>query len=83
MSILIDENTTFIIQGITGREAFSDRTMNGAAWDPRRMPQPCLPAGRLSSYGGDDVADESRHLSLKPEAYQPREDAPAFKLGWS
>ena len=53
MSILIDENTTFIIQGITGREAFSDRTMNGAAWGQHRMPQPCLPRQRRA--GGRQV----------------------------
>jgi hypothetical protein len=39
MSILIDENTTFIIQGITGREAVPDRTINGAAYDGHTMPQ--------------------------------------------
>ena len=45
MSILVDENTTFIIQGITGREASCHRTMNGAAWGRCHMPQ-------LSSCGG-------------------------------
>ncbi len=31
MSILIDESTTFIIQGITGREAFCPRRLKSAA----------------------------------------------------
>jgi hypothetical protein len=53
MSILVDKNTTFIFQGITGREADSDRTMNGAACETGRMPQ-------LSSCGADYVSRRAR-----------------------
>ena len=52
MSIFVDKNTTFIIQGITGRED-SDRTMNGAACETGRMPQ-------LSSCGADYVSRSAR-----------------------
>ena len=39
MSILIDENTTFIIQGITGREASPEPRVKTRGMLISRMPQ--------------------------------------------